>query len=239
MHRANNYAFLKEVDADFISEKTGNIVNTQSDFGTSYLDKRVIDLKGNVMIHSKRGYLFTMDTLSYDGKTHFFTTDDLVTIKGPIIRSPAMILRGTGLNGNIDEEHFLLRKNVTAEKKLKSSDWLRIQSSKGEFFTEKQEAIFVGKVISQMPKLGLKSDKLEVNMGEEESIRASGNVSLKRKDTTGKAEVVYMEMDSNKIILEGQAEVISRNNLITGKRITLYSDEERIEVEEAQGKIKR
>lgn len=240
LHRKENYAFMKAVNADFYAGQTGNIVYTQSDYGRSPFDKQRVELEGNVSIRSRRGYLFEMERLNYDGVSHEFTTDEPVHMKGPEVERPSMFLKGTGLVGNIDRERFLVKKNVTARRQLKSSEWLTVASRTGEFFTEEQRALFTGKVKSQLPKLYLESDSLDLVMEEsQESLAARGNVVLKRKDTMGKADSAFLEIGSSKIVLEGSARVDSKENVITGKKITLFTDEDRIEVEGAEGKVRK
>lgn len=239
LHRKENYAFMQEVNADFFAEKTGNMVQTKSNYGRSHIDKRVVELEGDVSIQSRRGYLFEMDRLNYDGTNNEFTTDDPINMKGPSVARPTMFLKGTGLVGNIDTEHFLVKKSVTAQRQLKNLDWLKITSRSGEFFTEDQRAVFIGKVRSSLPKVTIDSDIFELNITQErESIQARGNVLLRQKDKVGRAEMASMEVGTNKIVLEGNARIDSKDNQILGRRIVLYSDEDRVEVEAAEGKVR-
>ena len=238
LHRKEDYAFMKGVDADFFSDKTGNIVETRSDYGRSQLERQKVELDGRVTIKSHRGYLFEMDTLNYDGNSHEFTTEDLVKMKGPKVTSPTMYLKGTGLWGDIDDEHFILHRNVTAQRRLKDNGWMRINSKAGEFYTEQERAVFTGSVHSTLPKAAIDSDYFEVTTSQDkESVQARGNVHLTQKNTRGVAENAYMEVGSNQIILEGNARVDSKGNQMRGRRIVIYSEEDRIEVEGAEGKI--
>jgi LPS export ABC transporter protein LptC/lipopolysaccharide transport protein LptA len=238
LHRKDNYAFMKAVDADFFAEKTGNIIQTRSDYGRSQLDKQVVELDGKVTIKSRRGYIFEMERLNYEGNSHGFSTEDFVRMRGPNVAKPAMFLRGTGMTGNIDDEHFYLKRNVSAQRQLKTSEWMKITSRSGEFFTEDQRAIFTGQVRSVLPKTAIESDMMELSMvNEKESIRAKGNVILRQRQSVGHAASAYMEVGSSQIVLEGNARVDSKDNEIRGQKIVLYSDEDRIEVEQAEGKV--
>lgn len=238
LHRKENYAFLQVVDSDFFSERSGNRIHTQSKYGRSRLDKQRLDLEGDVTIHSKRGYLFEMDRLAYEGTTHEFNSEDPVSMKGPDINQPAMLLKGIGLVGNIDTEHFLVKKNVTAQRRLKSNEWLKISSRAGEFFTEEQRAVFIGKVKAVMPRLNVESDVFELSISQEkESIRARGNVVMRQRNMVGRAETAGMELGSSRIILEGNAKIDSKGDQIRGKKIVVYTDEDRVEVESAEGSV--
>lgn len=238
LHRKENYAFLQTVDAEFYASLTGNTVFTKSDYGRSYLDKNQVDLEGNVSIRSKRGYLFTMDRLTYFGEKHYFETKEPVVMRGPDPEHPAMILRGTGMWADIDQEHFFLKRKVTATRKTKTGDTLRIQSNTGEFFTDDQHAVFRGGTHSTLPNVTIDSDDFELTIKEDkESILAQGHVVLKNKDRIGHADAAKIEIGSNQMILEGKARIDSKGNQITGERIIMYTDDDRIDVEEAQGRV--
>jgi LPS export ABC transporter protein LptC/lipopolysaccharide transport protein LptA len=238
LHRRENYAFLKQVDADFFAEKTGNLVNTTSDFGRSWLDKRLVHLEGNVLIHSRQGYLFAMNAVDYTGATHQFHSTDWVTMRGPDLSRPTMYLRGIGLTADIDREHFLLKRKVSARKKLAGQEWLRITSQSGEFFTNESVAVFTGKVKSVMPKIDIDSDEFRLTSNKDkEFIAAKGNVTLRNRDRVGTAESAYIELGGDRIELAGKARVGSKGNEVTGHVIRIYTDDDRIEVEQAQGKV--
>lgn len=237
LHRKENYAFLKNVNSFFFSDTTQNKIKSKSDYGRSWTDKNIIELNGNVSIESSRGYLFWMDHLTYDGKQHEFKSDDLVQMKGPNPKRPVMLLKGVGLNAQISKEHFILNHNVSSQKKLKSGDWLKVFSKSGEFFTGESRAIFLGGVKSKMPGMNITSDVFEFSSEEgQENVQAFGHVVLRNKDRIGYAERAFLEVGGSEIILEGKARIESGGNIIQGKRIKLYSDDDRIEVEQAEGR---
>lgn len=238
LHRKENYAYLQTVDADFYAERTGNVVNAKGDYGRSWIEKRLVALEGNVRVHSKQGYLFTMDRLDYHGENHSFTSEDRVQMRGPSVEKPTTFLRGTGLHADIDREHFTLKKNVNAQKKLKTGDWMKVQSRAGEFYTNDQKAVFTGAVHSVLPNVTMESDALDIQTTkDQESLFAKGHVVLQSKDRVGQADRAEIEIGSNKIVLEGSARVDAKDNQILGRRITLYTDDDRVEVEGAEGKL--
>lgn len=206
LHRAENYAFLKKVKANFSSAATQNKISSESDYGRSWTDKNKIELEGNVSVQSSKGYIFLMNRLNYDGKKHELNTSESVQMKGPNINKPIMWLNGTGLKANIDQEHFILKHNVSAKKKLENGDWLKITSQSGEFFTADSKAVFIE------------------------------NVVMRNKNQSGYADKAFLEVGGNEVILEGNAKIESDNNTIEGKRIKLFTDDDRIEVDEAEGR---
>lgn len=237
LHRKENYAFLKGVTANFFSEATQNKILTKSDYGRSWTEKNYVELDGNVSIESGQGYLFWMNHLNYDGKKHEFSSNDTVQMKGPNVNRPIMFLKGTGLNAQINKEHFILNQNVSSQKKLENGQWLKILAKAGEFFTNESRAVFIGGVKSTMPDIKITSDIFEVSSEEgQENVQAFGNVILKNKDRIGYAQKAYLEIGGSEIILEGKARIESDDNVIEGKRIKLYTDDDKIEVDEAEGR---
>ena len=88
-----------------------------------------------------------------------------------------------------------------------------------------------------MPDIKITSDIFELSSEEgQENVQAFGNVILKNKDRIGYAQKAYLEIGGSEIILEGKARIEADGNVIEGKRIKLYSDDDKIEVEEAEGR---
>jgi len=240
IHRKENYAFLTDVMAEFFAKTTGNIVTTHSDYGRSWDDKNLIELEGHVTIQSKNGYLFEMDKINYNSNHHEFTSEDFVRMKGPNVAKPVMFLSGVGLQADIDREEFLLQKKVSAEKKMKGSGSLKILSDSGQFFTNESRSVFMGNVNARMPATSITCDVFELSMDEEdETVAASGNVFLKNRGRIASAESALIELNGTEIVLEGRARIDSEDNRIEGRRIKIYTDDDRIDVEEATGSSRK
>ncbi len=237
LHRREDYAFLTTVAAEFTSAKSGNVVKTTSQFGRTYLTRKDVELNGNVQIQSQQGYLFRMENLTYSGRSHQFQSADLVSMEGPDPLKPKMRLRGTGLIGNADSEHFILKKNVTGERRLGGSGaWMKITSLQGEFYTAESRSLFIGRVKAILPKMAVDCDKLRLVVADEtEDIEARGNVKVTTRGRTAYADTAVLQVGGSQILLEGKARVDSKDNQIRGRRILLFTDEDRIEVDDAEG----
>jgi LPS export ABC transporter protein LptC/lipopolysaccharide transport protein LptA len=240
LHRKqSNYAFMREVTADFFAGQSGNIVQTASDYGRSYFESRLVELEGNVVVQSQQGYRFTMDRLDYQGARRRFHSNDFVEMLGPQADRPTLILTGLGLDAALDTEQFTFRKNTRARRQLGNQEWIRIDSTTGYFIPSEERANFSGKVKAFLPNLRLESDRLEmiVGAGSKEVLKADGRVVLYHKNKRGTAEHADIELSNDKIVLEGKAAIFSDENEIRGNRITLYTDEDRVEVEKAEGSL--
>lgn len=239
LYRSEHYAFMKEVKANFFSRPSGNVIVTVSDYGRSRTDKSYIELEDNVEIQSSNGYLFTTSRLNYDGLEHYFFTEEFVSMKGPDSKTPKIFLQGTGMKAFIDNEHFIIKKNVFSKKRIKDSDWMYVNSVRGEFFTSQNRALYQGNVKARMPELTILGQRLEIKFNEKEgdSFFVQDKVEMYHKNRHAKSERAIIERSTNKILLEGNASVDSKGNIISGKKITLYMDEDKIEVEDAEGRV--
>lgn len=238
LRREDSYVFMKNVESVFFASATGNEVNTISQFGRSYLGSHEVDLEGNVSIRSAKGYIFEMEKMRYDGNKHEFHSDSFVQMRGPKVKAPKMYLQGEGLLAYISTERFVLKKNVSGRRRLSTEEWLLVYSRSGEFYADLQKAIFLGNAKAVLPNLEITSDVFEMSVDEEhEFLYAQGNVHLVRNEKKGLAEKVFIEVGSGRIVLEGNASIDQNGTIIEGKRIVIYTSDDRVVVEDAEGRM--
>ncbi|MBI5408198.1 MAG: hypothetical protein HZA14_02395 [Nitrospirae bacterium] len=96
-------------------------------------------------------------------------------------------------------------------------------------------AVFEGSVVAKTDDIIIYSDKMTVLYNNAESkikeIQASGNVKVHKKDRAiFSDEAVYLDEDK-KIIFRGNPKAVEGENLITGKEIILFMEEDRAVVE--------
>jgi lipopolysaccharide transport protein LptA/LPS export ABC transporter protein LptC len=240
LHRKQgNYAFMKKVTADFFAGQSGNTIHTISDYGRSHFDTRVVELEGNVVVRSHQGYRFTMNRLDYEGGPRRFRTNDAVEMAGPDVENPSIYLNGVGLDALLDAERFTFKKNTKARRRLSNNEWIRIQSRSGDFTPTSERATFSGNVKAVLPQLQVESDRLEMSVGsaQGEVLKADGHVVLYHKNRRATSKRADIEIANDKVILEGDASIVADDNELKGRRITLYTDEDRVEVEQAEGNL--
>lgn len=240
LNRSEDFLYMREVDADFFGQNSGNVIHTLSDFGRSYLGQHRVDLEGNVKIRSRSGYVFRMAKLEYVGEKKIFSTESPVQMLGPDPENPRMKLAGKGMIGSTEDEIFRIRSTVSASRRLVNQDWIHIQSNRGDFHTRTGNAFFSKRVRAQMPKIELECDRFELGVGaEEERLLAMGAVRLKNRDRIGIAEKAEILIGSDTIILEGGAQITTDSNHIEGAKITIRSIDDTLDVQTARGNLEK
>lgn len=71
-----------------------------------------------------------------------------------------------------------------------------------------------------------------------ELMEAKGNVEIRFKEKIGHASSATFEAGGDRVVLEGNARVESNKNEVSGTRIVLYTLDDRVEVTQAQGRIR-
>lgn len=239
--RAENYCLFQKIDAEFFSKK-GNVIRAQSDYGTSKLnpqsDFEEIELQGNVVLNSSQGYRMRVETLTYDGPKHELRSNDPVELVGPNPAKPAIVLKGKGLVGDVDEERFRLLKDVTVDRQLSGSERrLKVSARSGDFFTAEHRSIFYKSAKARLPELEVQADRIELAFGGVvESMAAQGGVKLKSRDRVGRADGATFDLTTGAVVLKGAAQVSSPDGEVKGNRISFDMDGDRFEVDAAEGK---
>lgn len=100
-------------------------------------------------------------------------------------------------------------------------------------------AVFSGKVVARQGDVTIFADKLTVRYGDEkgsvERIEASGNVRIVQQNRTGSADHAVYENSAGRIILTGSPRVSQGGDMISGKSITYFIDEEKSVVSGGEG----
>jgi LPS export ABC transporter protein LptC/lipopolysaccharide transport protein LptA len=240
LNRREDYFYLQQVNAEFFGRESGNVIRTVSDYGRSYLSRNFIELEGNVVVVSSQGYEFRMQRLDYNGANRTFFSDSFVSMKGPDILNPVMVLEGNGMKGSADKEQFTVQKNVQARRKMSTAEWLHIRSVSGDFYTSEQRAVFHRRVRAQLPKVTIQSDRFELQTADgQETIIANGHVTLYNRERTGSADKATVQIGDDRILLEGGAKITTDNDTMMGDQILIYSEDDRVEVKSAQGVMRR
>ncbi|SHI78162.1 LPS export ABC transporter protein LptC [Malonomonas rubra DSM 5091] len=82
-------------------------VSMTAEHGTLQQEQRLVEAWGNVVVTTATGERLTTERLIYDGGKKLLTTDEPVTIT-----NRRMELKGTGLQGNLEQGRMLLKKDI-------------------------------------------------------------------------------------------------------------------------------
>ncbi|WP_456432004.1 lipopolysaccharide transport periplasmic protein LptA [Thermosulfuriphilus sp.] len=123
---------------------------------------------------------------------------------------------------------------------------IKITSDQLESLDDKQMVIFTGHVVAKKEDLTLYADKLVVYyhpVKTDKGVRkkvykmvALGNVKIIQKSWVATGGVATYFRDEEKVLLEDNPQVVREGNIVRGKKITLFLNEDRSLVEAAPGK---
>ncbi len=108
---------------------------------------------------------------------------------------------------------------------------ITIRSNELQADTKGRTATFIGKVVAKQGEITIFADRLVVRYAEKggdlEKVEASGNVRIVQKNRIGTARYGVYQTREGKITLSGSPKVVQGKDMITGKEITYFVNEER------------
>lgn len=114
---------------------------------------------------------------------------------------------------------------------LRSTEAIKIKSNELSTDTAKRTATFVGKVSARQGDMTIYSDKLVITYSEKdrdvETVEASGNVRVIQGDRQAAAGHAVYDNKSGKIVFDGAPKVYQGNNVVSGKVITYFVEEQK------------
>nr|WP_279342475.1 lipopolysaccharide transport periplasmic protein LptA [Geotalea sp. SG265] len=114
---------------------------------------------------------------------------------------------------------------------MKSNQPIKIKSN--ELFTDTagRTATFVGKVAARQGDMTIYADRLVIKYSEKErdvdAVEASGNVRVIQGDRQAAAGHAVYDNKAGKIVFDGSPKVYQGNNVVSGRVITYFVEEQR------------
>ncbi|HEY6007735.1 MAG TPA: lipopolysaccharide transport periplasmic protein LptA [Geobacteraceae bacterium] len=108
-----------------------------------------------------------------------------------------------------------------------------IQIKSDELLTDsgKKTATFTGKVVARQADITMYADRLIITYADKsrdvEKVEAFGNVRITQGNRLAQAAHAFYDNKAGRIILDGTPKVIQGDDVVTGKVITYYVNEER------------
>jgi lipopolysaccharide export system protein LptA len=108
---------------------------------------------------------------------------------------------------------------------------ITIRSNELQADTKSRTATFLGKVVAKQGDITIFADRLIVRYAEQggdvERVEADGNVRIVQKNRIGTAQHGVYQTREGKITLSGSPKVIQGKDMVTGREITYFVNEER------------
>jgi len=108
---------------------------------------------------------------------------------------------------------------------------ITIRSNELQADTKNRTATFIGKVVAKQGDITIFADRLVVRYAEQggdvETVEAIGNVRIVQENRIGTAQQGVYKTREGKITLSGTPKVVQGKDMITGREITYFVNEER------------
>lgn len=204
--------------------------------GTYWTKDDKINLEGNVVIGTSKGYSFYTDDVLYDIGRKKMSTKSNVSAKGSVDKGDKLYIEGAGLKGDIVEGDFYLVDKVDAKLGTK----LDIKSKKAVFNTKKNNVTFDGGVSARKEKVDISGGKISVGYnkkGEMNDMNVEGDVAIKTNKKRALCDHAVIKANSDEIVLTGKPEFHSGSDIIVGEKIVFFSDSEEVYVSKVKATV--
>ena len=110
---------------------------------------------------------------------------------------------------------------------------LTVSGSRSSWQLRDQVVVFEGEVVAERGDLRLTAERLEVRYSDDrvQDAVATGAVRLVQGDREARADRARLTLSDGAVVLEGDPQVLEGPNRLSGERIVLFLDDERLECE--------
>ena len=232
-----NQIVFDNVRAYVYGTKDPSEVYTINSLGGTYWTKDdKIDLEGNVVVGTAKGYSFYTDEALYDINKKKISTKSNVSAKGSADKGEKLYVEGTGMKGDVAEGDFYLIDKVVANLGTK----LNIKSKTAVFNTKKNNVTFDGGVSARKDKVNISGGKMSVGYnkkGEMNDMNVEGDVAINTNKKKALCDHAVIKANSDEIVLTGKPEFHSGSDIIVGEKIVFFSDSEEVFVSKVKATV--
>jgi LPS export ABC transporter protein LptC/lipopolysaccharide transport protein LptA len=225
------------VKAFVYGTKDPNEVYTIDSLGGTYWTKEdKINLEGNVVVGTSKGYSFYTDDALYDISKKKISTNSNVSAKGTADKGDKLYVQGTGMKGNIAVGDFYLMDKVDATLGTK----LDIKSKKAVFNTQKNNVTFGGGVSARKDKVDISGGEIFVGYnkkGEMNDMKVEGEVAIQTNNKKALCDHALIKANSDEIVLTGRPEFHSGSDIIVGQKIVFFTDSDEVYVSKVKATV--
>jgi len=206
----------------------------KSDKGIYDIEKKIIKLNDNVSVSSEEDFIFYTEELFY------FIEEKKIESYSKVFAKHFhnnIKINGNNLTGNIQLKDFSINKDVVLES---DNDALNIKSNRVDFFTKSKKIVFYDKVRAIKKDIIIFCNKMDIYYNKEgyQEMHAFENVKI-LIDSDKKAFSKFAKVDNKNIVLKDQAKFKINNDEFKGDEIIYNLNTKDIEINNAEGFIKK
>lgn len=210
-----------------------------------WIDTKTKDMKieGDVVTTSNNGYNFFSQLIEYQASKRLLVSPDKVKMTAPPEgkESHGMIVLGSGMETDIEQNIMKINKDVFATKTLASGKNFIIKSERANFSGKSKKVSFFDRVSIQVDNLKLEGPEaqFEYTTGVNflNSILVKGGVRVSDIDKYATADQVRFETNENRFVFNGKPRVVQNNDEMTGDKIIFLDGGKRIKVDNIKARM--
>jgi LPS export ABC transporter protein LptC len=232
---------LKKVRVFFYNKEKVEFTAT-GDEGTIDSNSKDLNIKGNVVTRSENGYVFKTPGISYSAVKRLIESPEDVYMEGPADKTGAgMTVKGRSMQVLVDQSKMLIKEKVSATKPMKDGKRFEVVADGAEFSGKSNLARFLGAV--RMNYDGMRLEGPEASFLYDKganllsSISILGGVKVSDADKFATADVVNLDLLSNKYVFKGKPKVIQNNDELSGEEIIFLDGGKKVKVERVRAKM--
>lgn len=236
---------LTSVKAQFFGKDSlrYNVLGEEGSVAESQKDMEIV---GDVRTTSSEGYRFNAGSLRYDSVDRVLVSPGEVVVFGPpnlSKGSSSFVMRGVGLKAHVEESLIRLKEDIRASVQEPGGPPVQITSDQATLKGETKTAVFEGHVVINYQDMVLRSPTATFYFTQSGSaglnkVVLDGGVRLRDSLRRGESRRLTLYVQQERAEMEGEPRVHQGADVLQGEKIIFLDGGERVQVMRARAKVR-
>lgn len=240
-YKENGKWLLKAVKVKFFG-KDGTTYMVTGEEGTVVVQKKDIEIRGQVEMRSSNGYVFKTPRVEYDSESKTLEGPEEVYMRGPKDTENGLLeLKGRNLLADLKSNIIKVRENVRANRTVGAADHMQIRSGQATFSGTTASADFRNDVVVDLGVTRITGPHAEFGYDKEaqhlSSLTVDGGARISDLNRWATADRIFMTFKKDEVTLNGSPLVVQNGNELRGEQIILSNKGRQIRVQGAKAKL--
>ena len=199
-------------------------------------------IEGDVVTRSNNGYVFKTESVSYQSDTRRLVSPSPVEVLGPKDSSGrSLYVKGSRMHSDLSKGLLEINDNVQAEKSVKNSKKMRIQSQKVSLDAKSRAVQFSGDVLIDVdgvkvtgPDAIFRYDRRSDLIN---SIELDGGVKVSDANKWATSDKLNIFLDEDKYVFKGRPRMYQDSDELSGDEIIFLNGGKKVQVKNAKVRV--